>query len=141
MTLRFVPPKLLAKYAVFIDHGDGRGHFKTYDTLGPAKAAYRMAEFYGRSPSFHDGKILEMVEGEWFTLYDVPKGTERPPWEKDKGYGYYSRYRSGWHTTPMSRDEYGEWRASVERERLAMAASRRGLSSVLSNPISINTNS
>lgn len=121
--LRFVPPKLLAKYAVFIDHGNGRGFFRTYDLLGSAKYSFRIhngPHRWGRnSITFNPGKILELIDGEWFALYDVPKGTEHLPWEKDFGTGVgYARWRTGWHTVPMSREEYGEWRARVERERL-----------------------
>lgn len=119
--LRFVPPKLLAKYAVFLDHGNGRGFFRTYDSIGPAKYAFRIhngPHRWGRpGGTSYPGKILELVDGDWFTLYDVPKGIEHLPWEKDLGQNG-NWYRSGWHTVPMSREEYGEWRARVERERL-----------------------
>lgn len=118
--LRFVPPKLLAKYAVFIDHGNGRGFFRTYDDVGHAKVAFRQqAGYFWRGTTSRAGKILELVDGEWFTLYDIPEGTTQLPWQKDfgrdNGWGYR---RSGIKTVPMSRDEYGEWRARVERERL-----------------------
>lgn len=117
--LRFVPPKLLAKYAVFIDHGDGRGFFRTYDDVGHAKVAFRVqTNFNWRSNgTTRAGKILELVDGEWFTLYDIPSGTTRLPWQKDFGDTVWG-YRRGIRTVPMSRDEYGEWRARVERERL-----------------------
>lgn len=120
--LRFVPPKLLAKYAVFIDHGNGRGFFRTYDLIGSAKYSFRNhngPSRWGSSGGTHyPGKILELIDGEWFVLYDVPKGTEHLPWEKDFGSDsqWYTR-RTGWHTVPMTREEYGDWRAKVERER------------------------
>lgn len=121
--LKFVPPKLIAKFAVFLDHGNGRGFFRTYDQVGSAKTSFRNhngPSRWGRGGvTFHPGKILELIDGEWYTLYDVPKGTEHLPWEKNFGSEshYYSR-RTGWHAVPMSREDYGDWRARVERERL-----------------------
>jgi hypothetical protein len=122
--LRFVPPKLLAKYAVFLDHGNGKGFFRTYDLLGSAKYSFRIHNGPPRGwnrtgKTFHSGKILELIDGEWFTLYDVPAGSEHLPWERDFGQErtWYNR-RTGWHSIPMTREEYGDWRARVERERL-----------------------
>jgi hypothetical protein len=114
MSLRFDPPKQVARYALFVDHGNGKGFFKTYNELGFAKMALGHHN-YGMS---HDAKILENVEGQWYVLFDIKKGTERTalPWYKEMT-GWYSRGRKV--AKPMTRDEYAEWRLAVERERIA----------------------
>ena len=127
MMLRFTPPKQVARYAAFIDHGNGRGFFKTYDEVGPAKVALRMQLAFGSwrdtNLAQYNAKLLEMIDGEWFTLYDIPKGTTRLPWEKEvETYSaYHGRFSKRWQAVPMTRDEYGEFRAKVERERLNLA--------------------
>lgn len=113
MSLKFNPPKQVARYALFVDHGEGRGFFKTYDELGYAKIAV------GHHRS-HDAKILENVEGDWYVLFDIPKGTDRNnlPWKKKRTSWYY-RNEERKVAKPMTRDEYAEWRLAVERERIA----------------------
>jgi hypothetical protein len=116
MSLRFDPPKQVARYALFVDHGNGKGFFKTYNELGFAKMALGHHN-YGMS---HDAKILENVEGQWYVLFDVPARTpsNNLPWKKVR-----TSWR--WHNSeskvskPMTRDEYAEWRLAVERERIA----------------------
>lgn len=124
MSLRFVPPSMYARYAVFIDHGNGRGFFRTYDHLGSAKAAYRIHSGFGyRRRVTSPAKLLEMVEGSWYVLYDIPEGSTMLPWQEDKGdRGYY--YRGGIQTVQMTREQYAEWRLTVERERLNPSATK-----------------
>lgn len=115
MSLKFNPPKTAGRYALFVDYGNERGFFKTYDKVGHAKSAHTHHN-YGVQ---NDAKILENVQGEWFTLYDIPKGTNRNdlPWKKKRDSWYHrnSEYKVA---KSMTRDEYAEWRLAVERERI-----------------------
>lgn len=117
MPLRFEPPKQVARYALFIDHGNGRGFFKTYNDLGPLKNAYRRRN--GRIAR-DNAKILEMVQGEWYTLHEVVAGTEygNLPWVKEVNAGGWYDTRLVRKSQPMTRDEYADWRIKVERERI-----------------------
>jgi hypothetical protein len=113
MTLKFVPPKLVARYALFVDHGNESGSFKVYHDLGHAKNAWH------HNGRYYNAKILEYVDGEWYVLFDVPKGVENPPWYKEvtRGWRYdWSTYKTA---RPMTREEYAEWRLAVERERMS----------------------
>lgn len=127
MSLRFVPPKQVARYALFIDHGNGNGFFKTYNDVGHAKSAYRFRNWSGRNAA----KILEMVDGEWYTLFDIPAGTDRSnlPWVKEvtRHDWYTNRDQTRKKAVPMTREEYAEWRVKVERER--WEAEHKGLAS------------
>lgn len=111
MTLKFNPPKEVAKYAVFIEHHNGRGTFKSYDQVASAKNAVNYKSYYKHA------KILENVGGEWYVLYDIDPKADHKPWQKEvmsRGWGSYKLWRG----VPMTREEYGEWRAKVERERI-----------------------
>lgn len=113
MSLKFVPPKQVARYALFVDHGHGRGKFKTYDDLGSVKNAYHHAGTYSSG-----SKILENVDGDWYVLHEIPAGTQYQdlPWVKESGYSWRGTPRKK--AVPMTREEYAEWRIRVERERL-----------------------
>ena len=116
MSLKFTPPKQVAKYALFVDKGDGRGHFKVYNDLGYAKSSYH---HWGKRAA----KILENVDGEWYVLFDIPKGTEYKnlPWVKEtESRYYYSRGQKTPRAVPMTREEYAEWRIKVEYEKLGI---------------------
>jgi len=119
MTLRFDPPRQVAKYALFVDHGNGRGFFKPYDDLGSAKNAHRWHNYNNRN----NAKILENVDGNWYTLHEVKAGTSQNdlPWYKevDRYPWYSSRSEKIRKAVPMTREEYAEWRVAVERERIA----------------------
>jgi len=114
MSLRFVPPKQVARYALFVDHGNGKGFFKPYNELGHAKLGYY---HHGRH---YDSKILETVAGEWYTLFEIPAGTERSqlPWVGDVQQGWRNNWGRIRRAVPMTREEYAEWRIRVERERI-----------------------
>lgn len=115
MTLKFTPPKTVAKYALFTETPvSGKTTFKSYDDLGSAKNAYHAK--YGVN-----AKILESVDGEWYVLHNIPTGTryENLPWVKEVESGWRTDYRKTKRAKPMSREEYAEWRLSVERERVA----------------------
>lgn len=87
--------------------------------------------------------ILENVDGRWYVLYEIRPGLteEELPWYKEYMVGswndqlytdyiktddfYQKRIASGEYKivkkpTPMTRDEYVEWRLAVERERLGI---------------------
>lgn len=116
MALKFVPPKELARYAMFVDYGNGKGRFKPYDDLGSAKNAWHHVS--GR----YSGKILEFVDGDWYTLYDIPAGTtyKNLPWVKEvEAGGWHNPYKDN-RAKPMTREEYAEWRIKVEYERLGI---------------------
>ena len=116
-TLKFNPPKTVARYALFVDHGNGQGFFKTYNDLGIAKVAHSHRNYGGR----YAAKILENVEGQWYVLHDIKAGTtyENLPWVKETQGGYWTGYNKRKKAIPMTRDEYAEWRVAVERERIA----------------------
>lgn len=116
MGLKFDPPRQVSRFALFVDRGETYGSsrftFKATDTLGVAKL-----KWHANGKRF-DSKIVENVDGEWYTLYDIPKGTVNPPWQQEKeapGWrGNYKVYRA----IPMSREDYADWRVKVERERI-----------------------
>lgn len=110
--LKFIPPKLVARYALFVDHGEGRGFFKSYDLLASAKLAYHA---HGHR---YDSKILENVDGQWYVLHAIPAGAtyEDLPWVKKSRSNW--RHRELDRAKPMTREEYAEWRLAVERERI-----------------------
>ena len=117
MTLRFEPPKTVAKYALFtVNVGNGKTTFKSYDDLGSAKNAYH-------NKYNVDAKILESVDGQWYVLFDIPNGTryENLPWVKkvQRRFGYSYNEHSYPTSVPMTREEYAEWRLKVERERVS----------------------
>lgn len=118
MTLKFNPPKQVARYALFVDHANNRGTFKIYNDLGHAKNAYHFAGTYNSA-----SKILENVDGEWYVLFDIPAGTDYKdlPWVKETSrYDWYTRgEKKSKRATPMTREEYADWRVKVERERIA----------------------
>jgi hypothetical protein len=110
MTLKFTPPENSARYALSIGK-----FFKTYDELSRAKIAWHS---HGRYTT-EVARILEMVDGSWFTLYTVQPGTSAIdlPWYAEvygyvRGIGYRDRRRS----KPMTADEYADWRLRVDRE-------------------------
>lgn len=115
MSLKFNPPKTTGRYALFVDWGNDRGFFKTYDNLGTAKQAHSHRNYNNRN----NAKILELVEGSWYVLHEVKAGTpySELPWYKEVGGSWRtSAYKKA---VPMTRDEYAEWRLKVERERIA----------------------
>jgi hypothetical protein len=115
MTLKFAPPKTVAKYALFTEQKDsGRTSFKSYDNLGSAKNAYH-AKYNV------DAKILESVDGEWFVLYDIPAKTDYNdlPWVREVPRSWRYKYSTVKRAVPMTREEYAEWRLKVERENVA----------------------
>jgi hypothetical protein len=114
MTLKFNPPKHLGRYALFVEYGDDRGKLYQHDDLGSAKNSYHAHGHH------NNAKILENVGGQWYVLFDIPKGTDYKdlPWVKEVTIGGWYSNRTGHRARPMTRDEYAEWRIQVERERL-----------------------
>lgn len=114
MPLKFNPPKQAGRYALYVNYGNERAFFKTYDELGHAKLGLRH-HYNNRNAA----KILENIEGEWYTLFDIPAGTttQELPWMK-KRTSWYWRNEERKVAKPMTRDEYAEWRLQVERERV-----------------------
>lgn len=108
--LKFTPPEGTARYAVAYSD-----QFRVYNDLGSAKNMYH--SIYGNGTVVH---ILERVGGDWFVLFRVISGVERSalPWYKEST----SWRTNGFTAKPMTRDEYAEWRLSVERERLGIDA-------------------
>lgn len=173
MTLKFVPPKeeagKLPRYGSYVVSNG----LKVHGRLGDAKNSWRnrgwhyvetgeLVERYGKMRperayvTLH-AFILENVEGEWFTLYEIAPGLkeEELPWMKEymsgpyghtvlytdyaKNSEYYQQkiadgtYRVFKKATPMTTDEYVTWRVAVEHERLRslgieIPLERRGLS-------------
>ena len=154
--LKFVPPKEEAtkypRYASF-----AAGEMKLHHGVGFAKNSLnnRMWERVGDGTfrkGWNDREVentklvtkhaflLENVEGEWFTLYEIKPGLTKNelPWMKEYYYGYYhwtlltdyernheyysakiksGEYPTQFRPTKMTTDEYVEWRLAVELER------------------------
>jgi hypothetical protein len=129
MSLKFVPPTSQNwKYGVWVD---GHG-FRVKSNLGAAKqSAYAKAGIYDISSTTDVTRnrvvITEQVDGEWYTLFDVPAGTpcSEIPWRKQvptRRYNYDRRvYEDSTKakSVSMTREEYAEWRIKVDRERQA----------------------
>lgn len=118
MTLRFEPPPgETMRWALYVNHDGDRyfsgSAFRTYRRLGDAKTAYHSV--YGSKGA----KILENVNGRWYTLYDVAPGTKPDdlPWYRKVHTYYGERNRP----VPMTRDEYADFRLAVEREERSLA--------------------
>lgn len=107
MTLRFVPPPTVARYAVYtVTHG-----LKVYDDLGSAKNAARRRSGINRRNASRNTYILENVNGEWFILYQINIGDTKPPWHtRESAWGHSF-------AVPMTREEYAEWRIKVHEEQ------------------------
>jgi hypothetical protein len=154
---KFVPPKEESKtfprYASY-----GAGILKTHSQVGHAKLSLRnrvtsrdnsdpSLKYWQRPTVWSHSFILENVDGEYFTLYEISDGTKEEdlPWMveyyiPEYGYGsaqpvtdyirkssyYQGKVESGKarfekRPKPMSTDEYVAWRLGVERERLGIA--------------------
>lgn len=113
MPLKFNPPKQVARYALFT-YGEvpNQGEFKIYNNLGSVKNAAH------QKLRWSNVKILENVDGDWYVLHSAAKGTvyRELPWVKRRSSW---RWSDSYRATPMTRDEYAEWRLKVERERIA----------------------
>ena len=122
-----------------------RGWTRQIDPNQPKKEGYNgiMRDNY-RNVTRH-AFILQNVDGEWFVLYEIKPGlTEQElPWykeyikpvgstwdrngwlytDKERNSEYYQKalaegsYKLYKKATPMTREEYAEWRVSVDRER------------------------
>ena len=148
MSLKFNPPreeqKKLPRYASY-----AAGVMKTHSSIGHAKNSLnnRMWSWTGSRENGDRQRVttyaalLENVNGQWYTLYDIPEGTTREnlPWMKEyyyDGYGtwslvtdyhksskyYQDKFSSGQYRVmkrpaSMTRDEYVEWRLAVAREQ------------------------
>lgn len=134
--LKFTPPKEDAATYRYASYVVGTG-LKVHGSIGAAKNSWRNRGWDRRTT--RHGFILENVNGEWFTLYEIKPGLteEELPWMKeyykdDWGMSPYTEYHqkntyyqkkleSGLarivkKATPMSVDEYVDWRLAVERE-------------------------
>lgn len=146
MTLKFTPPREEAqarfRYATYVS-GSG---MKVFGDLGSAKLSlydklslYAVSSYYypsqGNRATTKAAQILELVDGEWFTLFDIPEGSTyiTLPWVKKfwkhKKYGWHrdyfptynpEEYEETYRAVPMTRDEYAQWRLAVEREKVAV---------------------
>lgn len=142
--LKFVPPKedekKVPRYASY-----GKGQMKLHSSVGHAKQSLanrvtylddsdKGLAYYNRKRLWHECFILELVDGEWFTLYHVEEGTEpnNLPWMKQywtvlrwNGSKYWEKptyypdeeIRTDYESRPMTKDEYADWRVRVELER------------------------
>lgn len=150
MTLKFIPPKeeqkKFPRYASY-----SAGTMKTHGGLGFAKNSLnnRMwvresdptgeLPYYNRKLVTTHSFILELIGGEYFTLYEIKPGLTKNelPWMKEffsNGYGwslvsdfkdssYYGpklakgEYRTSFRPVQMTKEEYADWRINVELER------------------------
>lgn len=120
------PPNQSYRYAVWTNNN--RSGFKVYSNLGAAKQALeaRTDVYYRDSKTRVDSKILEMVDGEWFVLFEVPVGTskEEMPWKKEvrKNRWSFTDKSTFKKAVPMTREEYAQWRVEVELEKRGIVA-------------------
>jgi hypothetical protein len=124
-SLKFtVPPREQYKYGVWTNYGG----FKTHRSLGAAKqSAQSRGQMWGRQGSMRSAAVItELIDGEWYILFEVPEGTTYNdlPWVKEEqkydGYDsatYRAKYRTVHRARPMTREEYAEWRVAVELEK------------------------
>ena len=112
-SLRFQPPpNEQLRFALWVDGGG----FHQYRSVGSAKGAY-----YHKAWRGGEARILELIDGEWYTLYHIPANTSRDklPWiQQVEANRYYGSYRVS-KAVPMTREQYAEFRVAVERERVA----------------------
>lgn len=116
MSLRFTPPKVMGKYALFVD-SSYRPFFKVYNELGSAKLAARaraLPYYTSRGPIRNNAKILEMIDGEWWVLYDIKAGDADLPWIGEYT-THFGNKRYG--ARPLTREDYAEFRAKVALEQ------------------------
>ena len=147
-SLKFNPPKeegkKLPRYASY-----SAGIMKTHTGIGHAKSSLdnRMWSWQ-REPEnkrvTSHSFILEIVDGEYFTLYEILPGLTRNqlPWVKEgftdtwgrwteltdyyRQSSYYGpklesgQYTKSFRSVQMTTDEYVEWRLRVEHERLGI---------------------
>lgn len=130
MTLHFVPPKdktlrfALSTAQVYTSESlsevlNSRPTFRQYVTLGAAKLAYHHRYGGSRGGINAEARILELIDGEWYTLFVIRPHTpyEKLPWVT-KVHDYYSS-RTYPRAKGMSREAYAEFRLAVERESIA----------------------
>lgn len=158
--IKFIPPKddlkKLPRYASY-----SVGEMKTHHGLGFAKNSLNN-RMWGRKNVPEDmvwdastpyafkrlvtfpAALLELVDGEYYTLYEIPAGLrwQDLPWVDEYFYSYNSWTRltdyyresnyygpkikdgsikTAYRPTPLGTDEYVNWRLAVERERVARA--------------------
>lgn len=114
--LRYDPPPNVGRYAVVVDKG-WYTSFTIMNGLGHAKSSLRHAvwAWYGASSAIKGGRILEMVNGQWYTLYEVHKGDTELPWIV-KIYDQQGKVL-GTSAKPMTREEYADFRVRVFAEQ------------------------
>ncbi len=128
MSLEFTPPQDSSTYALYVNGG----RIKLYDKVGIAKMAYSIKYARYRRPG---GKILQSIDGKWYTLYDIAEGVGYAdlPWIKKVG-NRYSYSNEGYpKAVQMTRDEYAEWRVTVEKERINKQLQARGIDASVLN--------
>lgn len=111
--LRFDPPPAQGRYAYYVGDNHYNGRMFIYDLLSSAKNAWYHK---GRWTNDSVMKILEKVDGTWYTLFDIPveakKNTDLLPWKRETN----SWRGSGKKSLPMTREEYAKWRLAVHEE-------------------------
>ena len=152
--LKFKPPSVdmqmphprTPKYASYV--ASPYSHtMNTHSSIGSVKLSiYNRAGSYG-TDGYYESFLLELVDGEWYVLYHVEKGTKhdelpwmyplevveyklrpmtqqeldaRPSYMRGPGYTtdkYDRRVTTVRRNRPMTREEYAEWRVAVDRER------------------------
>jgi hypothetical protein len=152
MMLKFIPPMVnvldkgitVPRYASYVV-GEYRHRMKVHSRLGDAKLSiYNRAVNYS-SGEYRESYILELVDGVWYVLYEVPAGTlhEDLPWLYDHVTIRFEEInftaeelaaRRPWDTRttkrvtvrdvsrksrPMTKDEYANWRVRVAIEAMA----------------------
>jgi hypothetical protein len=135
--LKFTPPKKIGAYALYVESNYGSHFFRTYNDLGHLKNAFyhhtNMYLNFSDSATSNNAKILEMVDGDWYVLYEVPKGTKRDdiPWMRKQyralDYAYYGRLYDEKpegvnsdevvRSKPMPIEDYVKFRIAVHEER------------------------
>lgn len=118
MSLKFVPPKNVSRYAYAVEYDQSQTRFDTFNDLGSCKNSLQHKIRY-RDGDFKAAHVLENVEGEWYVLHTIGKNDQHMPWQKDVETGGWRTRYTVKKAVPMTRDEYAEWRLQVEHERIA----------------------
>lgn len=129
MTLKFlVPPTEQYNFGVWTEGGGFRAHRNSGSAKQSAMARTGLHPWNRTTGTTYSRVVItQLVNGEWYTVYDVPKGTvyNGLPWIKEekihKGYegapSYKPIYSTVHRSRPMDKEEYAEWRIAVELER------------------------
>lgn len=123
MTLKFNRPETVQpRYALYTEDANGNPvyyrAFKTSNNLAALKGLVSRGLYGGTT--YHAHKILEFIDGDWYVLYDVPRGIgyKDLPWVSEtESWSYAFGTRKIARARVMTTEEYLKFRLSVLLEK------------------------